>query len=355
MNRLVPWLRFGVLIIAVFAAAVSAMLNSFNHFGSVESRFAGICTPVAGIPGPEDIQIDASRRRAFISSLDRRAAPDQRGAIYAVSIDNPLASSSWRDRTMGAPAAFRPLGISYYQDGEVQRLFVINEATNSVELYDVQENGDLAHAETLTERRLTSPNNIVAVGPRSFYLSNDVERGRDTAFGQLHFLGRVGSGKIMYYSGQAWLLAAEGLRFANGLALSPDGRRLYAAETAGQPLLLFDRAPETGVLTLAQTAPLGAAPDNLTIGDDGAVWIGALPKPLAVPAHGRDPGTPAPSLVLRYEEGASPLAGLVEIYRNAGDEISASTVAAVLGRKLLIGSLWEDKFLLCDMPRKPSV
>ena len=348
MSIVMGWVRFAVLVVGVAAAIVAAMLHSFNHFDQVEERFAGVCAPVSGIAGPEDIQIDETRRRAFISSLKRGATPGERGAIYALALDDPLADSNWRDRTLGAPEAFKPLGIHFYEDETARRLFVVNEASKSVELYDVAGNGDLTHLETITERRLTSPNNIVATGPRSFYISNDVEAGRSSMMGQLNFLGRSSTGKILFYDGQGWRLAADGLRFANGLALSADKKTLYAAETSGGAIKVYARDPASNLLTVKRTIALSASPDNLTLGSDNEIWIGALPKPLMTPSQAKNPKILSPSMVIRLrDQDGEP--DLTEIFESAGAQISASTVAAVSEGQLLVGSLLEDKFLLCDL------
>jgi arylesterase/paraoxonase len=304
------------------------------------------CAPVRGIAGPEDIEVDEAHGRAFISSLDRREE-GARGAILVFDVSDPLSEAGFRDRTGGVPEAFRPFGLNYYEDGEVRRLFVVNEAGPSIEVYDVAENGDLTHLETFAERRLTSPNNIVALGPRQFYVSNDVRPGRNSRIADLHFLMQSDSGDIFYVDGAVWRHAAEGLRFANGLALSPDGATLYAAETSGKALKIYDRDGSSGTLALNRTVRLKASPDNLNVDASGAVWIGALPKPLKTPRLLHDAGAIAPSEIIRLDPDGS----LTTIYRDDGQEQSASTVAAPVRNKLLIGALYEEQFLFCDLPQ----
>ena len=339
-----------LLLFALAGGTVTYTLFSFNHFKVVEDRFDGQCSPVAGVAGPEDIEASPSLGRAFVSSLDRRAGPLARGSIFAVLIDDPLDSENWRDRTAGEPEKFRPFGLNYYEDGAVRRLFVVNDATKSVEIFDVGPAGDLAHLESVSERRLTSPNDVIAVGPRSFYVTNDVEPGRASLFGKLQFLSRAASGKIYYYDGVAMRVAAEGLRFANGIAINARETRLYAAETAGQSLRIYDRDPASGALTLAKIEPLPAAPDNLNIAWDGSVWIGAQPKPLSVPLVERDPTLHAPSLVIRYVDQEGVATPMTEVFSDSGEAISTATVAAISGSRLLIGSLLDDKYLICDLP-----
>ncbi|GJL93500.1 MAG: hypothetical protein DHS20C04_31590 [Hyphococcus sp.] len=337
---------FLLAILVVLAGAVGLRLQAFNQFSEIKPVALAACAPVRGIAGPEDIEVDQAHGRAFISSLDRRTE-GARGAIHVFDVSDPLSEAGFRDRTQGVPAAFRPFGLDYYEDGEVRRLFVVNEAGPSVEVYDVAENGDLSHLETFAERRLNSPNNIVAVGPRQFYVSNDVRPGRNAAVADLHFLMQSGSGDIFYVDGAVWRVAAEGLRFANGLALSPDGSKLYAAETSGNALKVFDRDAASGALTLDKTVRLKASPDNINVDPAGAVWIGALPKPLATPRLLRDVNAIAPSEVIRLD----PDGAVTTIYRDDGKQQSASTVAAPVKNKLLIGALYAEQFLFCDLPK----
>jgi arylesterase/paraoxonase len=337
------WLvRSASLVLAIGGAATAATLYSFGHFSGVDSRFEGDCAPVAGVAGPEDLQ--PARDRIYVASLDR-AGRAARGAILAVSPEDPLDSSGWRDRTGGVPADFRPAGLFYYDDGDARRVFVVNEAGPAVELYDVRENGDLAHLETFRERRLTSPNDIVAVGPRSFYVSNDVEAGRTTAIGALQFLTRAPAGKILFFDGVAFRIAADGLRFPNGLAI--DGDMLHVAETSGYALKTYKRDASTGGLTLEASTQMPAAPDNINIAFDGSLWIGAHPKPLAVGAVHYGLAERAPSSVIRYDAKDAKKT-YAEIFSDTGDRISSASVAALDRGRLIIGSLFDDKYLICE-------
>ena len=343
MVRLVAMI---VLFSGIGAGSFYYLLNSFNYFDTVERQFGGQCQAVTGLAGPEDMQIDPAKRRVFISALDRRDE-NARGAIHVFDVDDPLNDTGWRDRTAGKPEAFRPLGIYHYRDEDHERVFVANQAGQSIEVYDVAENGDFEHVKTLTERRLTSPNDIVAVGPETFYVSNDVKSGRDGFLAKVLFLTRAAAGEVLYVDDGGWKVAADRLRYANGLGLSPDGDTLYVTETSGEALKTFDRNPENGQLSLKETIELNVSPENINIDENGDLWIGASPKPLSIALHGRDPSFAAPSEIIRLDttdQRAEP------VYRDDGKEISAATSAARLGRTLLIGSLFEKKFLICDLP-----
>ncbi|MEM8935453.1 MAG: SMP-30/gluconolactonase/LRE family protein [Pseudomonadota bacterium] len=322
-----------------------SVLRAFNHFAAIERSFVGSCAPVLGVAGPEDIQFVRAEAKAFISSLDRREK-NARGAIHFFDPQNPLDGDGWRDRTGGAPRQFRPLGIDYFDNGDTRRLFVINEANAGVEVFDVTEGGELRHVRTFTERRLTSPNNIVAVGPDSFYVTNDMRSGRSSFLGAMNFLLRSPDGEVFFTDGSVWQIAAQGLRFANGVDVSPDGTLLYVAETTGNAVQVFDRDQETGRIAPRQRIALPVAPDNLNVDSDGAVWIAAHPKPLNLPRHA-SANTLSPSQVIMI----SPDGAQQTVYMDKGEEISASTVAARLGQTLLIGGLYDAKFLICELPK----
>lgn len=350
MKRFIVLVGLPAFIIFGSAAAGLLVLQSFNQFDGVERSFGGRCTPVFGIAGPEDLQIDHRRSLAYISSFDRRASGDgRRGAIYAFALDDVLNEDAWRDRTGGALPAFEPVGLSYYEDETVRRLFVVNAAAPSVELFDIADNGDLEHIETFAERRLTSPNDVVAVGPRAFYVTNDIGTGRKGALAAFLFLTRAGAGQVLYHDGVVWRIAAQDLRFANGVNVSHDGARLYVAETAGGSLRIFDRDPETGLLEPRQTVAMDAALDNIDIDETGALWIAAHPKPLVLWRLLKDQEARAPSLILRYEDDQAQAAGPETIYADDGGELSAATVAARQGKTMLVGALYEDKFLICRL------
>lgn len=341
----------GLVLMMAIAIWGGYTIYSFNAFKVIPSTFEGNCEAVSGIAGPEDLQFDFATRKAFISSYDRRAASKlktgtMRGAIYYFDISNPLDGRSWDDRTGGIPEEFEPLGLNYYVEGEYKRLFVVNGATNAIESFDVDEDGDLTHVETFKERRLSSPKDIIAVGPRSFYVTNDNNAGRSSFRGQLDFLFRLRTGVIFYFNGTSWHHAAENIRYANGLALTKDGNRLFVAETAGGNLLEYDRDPANGYLNYSRRIKMDAGVDNINIDEEGILWIGAHPRPLALARHRRDKANFAPSKVFSYDPAIDELS---IIYSDDGSSLSGSSSAARMQSKLLIGALYEEKFLICDM------
>ena len=169
---------FGVATLGVLVGAWFVL--SYRTFQQVEAVvMPRACLPVIGLPGTEDMALDPKSGRVFISSLDRRRqarGDETRGRIALFDPADPL-STSWRDRTNGVPRDFSPIGISFYQSAGIRRLFVVNDTPASVLLYNVSVAGDLTFLREFKDQRLSSPNSVVAVGPSSFYVTNDVSGG----------------------------------------------------------------------------------------------------------------------------------------------------------------------------------
>jgi arylesterase/paraoxonase len=68
--------------------------------------------------------------------------------------------------------------------------------------------------------------------------------------------------------------------------------------------------------------------------------------------HYRDRWTLSPSQVLQLTPQPGGGYDVEEVYLDDGDEISASSVAAVRGNRLLIGAIFESKFLDCRRETK---
>jgi arylesterase/paraoxonase len=348
MRLLAPVVFLFLLLSLAAVAAVAWAGWTFRQFEEVTEAFDIDCTPVVGIAGAGDIEPLPGTPRAFLATFDRRGGA-ARGQLFLFDTEDPLDAGSWRDRTGGVPAAFVPSGLDLFQttlpDGRrLRRLFVVNLAGPEVIAFDLQEDGSLALAERFTGLLMNSPNDVVATGPRSFYVTNDTGSGRKTVRGKAEFLLGLKTGSILRYDGKRWHVEADGLAFPNGLALSGDGRSLYVAETRSRTLARYDRDPATDAIDRAGSVRLEGFPNNLSVEPSGAVLVGSLPQPLSTSAYGEGLREVAASEVLRV--GAD--GGIETVLRDPGERISAVTMATRLGDKLLVGTRADDKFLMCD-------
>ena len=139
-------------------------------------------------------------------------------------------------------------------------------------------------------------------------------------------------------------IAADELKSAVGLGLSPDGLRIAVAETLGKRVTLFARDPASGTLTLESRVELDGAPDNINVDTDGTLWIAMHARLLDLIRHFGDPDHPAPTTVLRYTNGVTEL-----VYAEDGSALSAGSVGAAFGGRLLMGSITEPELRICRL------
>ncbi len=67
--------------------------------------------------------------------------------------------------------------------------------------------------------------------------------------------------------------AARGLRFPNGSVITPDGRTLIVAESAGSALTAFDINGDGSLTNRRTWAPLDARPDGIALDAEGGIWL----------------------------------------------------------------------------------
>ena len=180
------------------------------------------------------------------------------------------------------PPGFRPHGLSIFtRSGEPARLFAIShrpDGSHAVEIAEQDANGAFVPKQSISDAAFVSPNAVAGAGPRQFYVAND--RGAQTGLADL--LLRRAASTLVYYDGNRAHVAARGLKFTAGLALGPDGTRLYVGEALGKQLRIYRRNLATGALELEEVVPLDSAPDNLKVDAEGVLWIAAHPKLLSV-------------------------------------------------------------------------
>lgn len=346
--------RFALVLILLLVAWGLRTLWLAGAFLTLEPHFEGSCVTVAGVAGPEDLTIHPERPVAYVSSYDRaavaRGAPGG-GALYAYGLDRepgPLVNLTPR-----ADPDFRPHGLSLWrgEDGR-ERLFVIDHAggKHAVSIYAVK-GETLEWLSTVRHPLMSSPNDVVAVGPDRFYATND-HRYRDGIGRTLEDWLRLPLANVVYWDGAQMVEAADGIAFANGINASADGGTVYVASVFRREVRAYDRDPETGSLDLRERIFLGSPPDNVEVDEEGALWIGAHPKLLQLRAHiaGEERYAPSQILRARHQDGAWQID---EIYLDTGEAISAASVGAARNRRLLIGAIHGTRFLDCQLPHPP--
>lgn len=377
IGGLAALLLVGAVSYTGFRAAIRA-----GEFTTLTPVFDGTCTDVPGLPGPEDAQLDRAGNILFIASDDRRATqaalkagePLKRGAIYGLPWDALETTAERVDLTQGKPARFHPHGLSLHTSADGKRtLFVVNHPNGfrnydgtTVEVYEVLADGLLNHRRSVAVPGLVRINDIAASGPDGFYATSEFDAGQSAArqaWGLLNATDTSGSiWHVTASTGQGQKLA-DGLGFANSLALSPDQRTLYATAATGRSLFIYDADPASRALKLRDKAFLGTGVDNLDLepdpaGGPGRLWIAAHPKLLTFALGHVANGKPAPSQVIVVEPAAAGASGgkVDQVYLKTGEPsgddpgYSGSSVAVRSGGRMVIGSVFEPGLRVCTLP-----
>ncbi len=341
------------LVLSVVGIQGYRTIESAGLLYAIEPHFSGQCEAISGVTGAEDITIDQGRQYAYISADDRRATlanQPVKGGIYGLDISDPDSTPVLLTHTFSDD--FHPHGISLFQSKSGERtLFVINHLNNGenkVEVFDIKVAGELLHRTSISYPELLTPNDLVAVSETQFYATNDHgnPHGSFMALAE-DYLGLALS-TISYFDGVEGKIVASGLRYGNGLAVTPDTKTMYVAEITGRKINIFDRDLNNGALNKRGEIPVDSGPDNLEWDEKGNLWFAGHPRLLKFAGHAENSENISPSQVIKIDVKANPPV-VSEVYMNLGEEISASSVSAVSEGLMLIGSVFEEHILRCQL------
>ncbi|MGE3308118.1 MAG: SMP-30/gluconolactonase/LRE family protein, partial [Rhizobiaceae bacterium] len=170
----------------------------------------------------------------------------------------------WKSEGCG-PSAVLPLGdgdliVTCIDNGTIAR---VSRDGKTVATYDKDSKGD----------KLQGPNDIAADGKGGVFF---------TASGPWEAGPIVG--KVYHLTADGTITpVADDLHYANGVALSADGKRLYVNESEAGRVISFavaddftlsDRRLFARVGVVDEKSGIGAYPDGVKLGPDGNIWIG---------------------------------------------------------------------------------
>ena len=323
-------------------------------------HFDGSCKAVPLQMSAGDLRIDPTNGLTYFTYYDsvdtrarQRTPTSSTGTVMLVDLN--AAEPHVRAALASEPVGFKPAGLSLYTKADgTKRLLVTSRSElgkHTVEIFDQSPTGAFTPAETIRDPLLWSPTAIVAVGPRQFYVVNQLGFKRSYENGQANARERLRGNQstVVYYDGEQMKIVAGGLSLASGIGISPDGHTVYVAESAGGRIQLFDRDPISGGLKRkGQQIDVPGAPHNITVDADGTLWVSAHPHTVPFMEFVRDPSERAPTQVLKITPSAEPEKQVEEIYADEGDELSAGSVAAPRGSdQFVVGSRTDHKLLMC--------
>lgn len=347
--------RFKIVLIVMtvlffaFTGYVLKVLHDAGSFKTIIPLVPPHCRLVGGLLGSEDITIDKETGVAYISSAEFRIPEDAtvipRGDIYAYNLEEK--SPSLKVLTDNFNEDFNPHGIGLYNGPEGKSLFVVNHRRNGdyVEIFDIK-NGELVHRRSVSDPLMHSPNDVAPVGMDRFYVTNDHGNTSNIAR-KLEELLSLKSSSLLYFDGNTMKVAAGDFAYANGVNLSPDGTYVYVAETLGRAIKVFERNRIDGSLKLLENIFLDTGVDNIEVDESGNMWIGAHPRMLDFLAYASDQSHKSPSQVIKLSVVPGHGYVVTDIFISDGSDISGSSVAAFYKNTMLVGSVFDDAFLLC--------
>lgn len=344
MKRLVLGL-VSILIVLVVGRLSWVVVTGTGMLETYEPMLSQRCNSLVVAPGTEDITVDQSNGQVFVSADNRRSTETlPSNGIYMFQIDSP---KDVRKVSVDAPTDFHPHGISLWQ-GEAgeRRLFAVShrsDDTEVIEIFDVATDGTLTHTGSVMDDLISSPNDLVAVGPRQFYVTND--HGFSGFARALEDFLALPVSNVVWYDGSKGEVVIDGLAYANGINISADGSRLYVAEITQRHIGEYARVSEAS-FRLNRYYPQRMAADNIELDADGDIWTAGHPNGLAFLSHAKDAASISPSMVskISLESGLTK-----DIFYDDGSLFSGASVAAYTRSLLLIGAVFEDKILLCPL------
>lgn len=341
-------------VTAVVLYLVGNTLYVAGSFKSIDVRNAGeIQATYRGIYGPEDMDLDEKAGLLYISSSDRwslfKGDPTHDG-IWVLNADS---SGMPRRMANNYPGEFHPHGISFLREDTITYLFVINHNStgNFVESFRIQ--GDsLIYLHSYSHLSMCCPNDLVAVTPEQFYVTND--HGTKGGFKRtMEDYGRLPYSSVLYFDGGNVTTAVDGLRYGNGININADGSKVYVATTTGRTLFTYDRDKISGQLTEVGKINLKTGLDNIDIDADGSLWIAAHPKLLAFVSHAKDSTKKSPSQVIRLVPKPGNEYQVDELLMDDGTILSGSSIAVRYKNQLFVGGVFQPRILRINLKPAP--
>ncbi len=187
----------------------------------------------------------------------------RRGQLWWTDIQGrELYQYDWQDVTLRAVGTPERVGSFGFVAGSDR---LITAFASGIALYDVYEKSVewLPRPDTIVPGIRFNDGRVDRRG--RFWSGTMVEGEQITASGCLYSVDGTGEARCQ----------VRGIRISNGLCMSPDGARLYFADSPTRTIFVYDVIEPEGDLgprrVFAQT-PQGALPDGATVDVDGCVW-----------------------------------------------------------------------------------
>ena len=342
------WIGIAILFSIIVIKLLSAVIPASGVFLTLESKGVASCEAVNIFSGTEDVEIDKNTNLVFVSASNRRSPSDDDG-IYVFDLQNDSNTSrNVRKVSSSELLDFHPHGISLWHGDGQTKLFVVSHRStgeNVVEIFSVGQGGILEHLESILFDAMNSPNDVIAVGPRQFYASND-HGYTEGLMMMLEQYFALPFANTVYFDGEKGRVIKSGLVAANGINRSADGKTIYISEALKQRVSVFDRNIETGELTKIKHIDINTVPDNIDIDADGNLWVAGHSKIFEFVTHAADRTKNAPSHIIKVDPNTDKFE---DIFISLDGEINAASVGAIHNNTLVVGAVFDGHVMVCPL------
>jgi hypothetical protein len=318
----------------------------------------GRARPVCGFQSPEDLAPLPGDAAILVSEYGGMLgekpgdiallvlASDERRVLFRAGDASGPPADGWGDPACpGPPTAFSPHGIDVAArpDGRLALAVVQHGGRQSIEIFELSGAGadwKLAWRGCLLAPADAWPNDVVWLPDGSLVFSSmmPLSQGLDAMMG-----GTADPGHAIRWSPEGGFREIPGTRgpLANGVEVSPDGKKLYLNLTRADEVRRVDLA--TGAVEASAKVP---GPDNSTWSPDGRLLVASLRAMGSEDFAVCDPlprgACPLPFAIVAVDPG--PMQGR-EVYVGDGPPMGAGTVGLQVGSELFVGSFTGDRVL----------
>lgn len=341
------WFILLISILFPLILVLGYILNNTGIFRNLELRNTFSSYQTINLPGAEDIAISNDRSFLIISSDDRAARRDgnpKQGGLYLLRLNSSQQEPILLTQNFNRP--FYPHGISLLAiDSAVYRIWAINHVddNHSIEVFDLI--GDsLIFKEQLIDDLIVSPNDLVAIGPNSFYLTNDHKYVKGFPRFLEDYLA-LRQSNVIYFDGINYKQVARNIAYANGINYDPFRKLMFVASPRDFLVKVYYKNVD-GALDFIEDIDTGTGVDNIEFDPFGKLWIGCHPKLLtfASYAKGKRPITPSEIITIDYR-GKKDYA-IESIFVDDGSLVAGSTIAIPVDDRLYVGNVMDSKLLV---------
>jgi sugar lactone lactonase YvrE len=167
--------------------------------------------------------------------------------------------------------AHQPAGLGWLPDGDLIYARMVDRTLVRLPAADVTQPLPAVHSPgaivaDLTALESVQINDMTVSAQGRAYIGGfgfDINKGEQFATSSIMLVQPEGTASV----------AAAGMRFPNGMVITPGGKTLIAAETVGRCLTAFDIDPDGTLSNRREWAALPVFPDGICLDAEGAVWV----------------------------------------------------------------------------------